>query len=226
MQALKSPSWRDQLQAILDSPAYEELADQVDREYAQHTVYPAQDQIWQALELTPYPEVKAVILGQDPYHGPGQAMGLSFSVADGLKLPPSLVNIYQELEADLGIPPAQSGDLSPWARQGVLLLNSVLTVRAGQANSHRDLGWQQLTDQVIQALNHKTDPVIFILWGRQAQAKEGLIDTSRHYILKSAHPSPLSAYRGFFGSRPFSQTNQLLQASGQSPISWDLTHPK
>ncbi|MDN6691947.1 MAG: uracil-DNA glycosylase, partial [Enterococcus sp.] len=178
--------------------------------------------IFEALELTPYDQVKVVILGQDPYHGADQAHGLSFSVQPGVKIPPSLRNIYQELQSDLGIPPVQHGNLVRWAEQGVLMLNTVLTVREGQAYSHRGKGWEQLTDAIIERLNEREKPIVFILWGKPAQEKIKMIDTTKHAIVKSVHPSPLSAHRGFFGSKPFSKANQFLEGWGEQPIDWQL----
>ena len=178
--------------------------------------------IYEALELTPYEKVKVVILGQDPYHGVNQAHGLSFSVQPGVKIPPSLNNIYKELQSDLGISPVKHGNLVSWAKQGVLLLNTVLTVREGQAYSHRDKGWEILTDKIIEKLNEREKPIVFILWGKPAQEKMKMIDKSRHIILTSAHPSPLSAHRGFLGSKPFSKTNDALMALGETPIDWQL----
>lgn len=185
-------------------------------------VYPAEADIFKALELTPYDQVKVVILGQDPYHGAGQAHGLSFSVQDGVAIPPSLQNIYKELADDLGISIPRSGNLTKWAQQGVLLLNTVLTVEEGQANSHRGRGWEQFTDTVIMALNDCPRPLVFVLWGKPAQQKVKMITNSRHLILQAPHPSPLSAYRGFFGSKPFSRINQFLKATQQTPIDWNL----
>ena len=199
---------------------YLKLREFLKREYATKTVYPDMYSIFNALKLTPLSKVRAVILGQDPYHEPGQAMGLCFSVGDSTRLPPSLVNIYKELESDLGIPPSKSGDLSCWARQGVLLLNTVLTVRRGEANSHRRMGWEQLTDRIISCVNEKKEPVVFILWGREARSKKSLITSGRHLVIESAHPSPLSAYYGFFGSRPFSRANSFLEENGVQPIDW------
>lgn len=178
--------------------------------------------VYEALELTPYEEVKVVILGQDPYHGVNQAHGLSFSVQPGVKTPPSLVNIYKELKNDLGIEPVSHGNLVTWAKQGVLLLNTVLTVREGQAYSHRGKGWEQLTDAIIEKLNERDKPIVFILWGKPAQEKMKMIDKSRHIIITAPHPSPLSAHRGFFGSKPFSKTNDALLALGETPIDWQL----
>ncbi|WP_163835065.1 uracil-DNA glycosylase [Spartinivicinus ruber] len=185
-------------------------------------IYPQGSEYFKAFELTPFDQVKVVILGQDPYHGPGQAHGLCFSVRQKVKIPPSLVNMYKELAQDLGIPPANHGFLEHWAKQGVLLLNSVLTVEQGQAASHQGKGWEQFTDEVIARLNAECQGVVFILWGSYAQRKGSFIDTNKHLVIKSAHPSPLSAHRGFFGSRPFSQTNTYLQQQGMEPIDWQL----
>ena len=191
-------------------------------EYANYTVYPPIDRVFTAFEQTPYSNVKVVVIGQDPYHEPGQAMGMSFSVPEGIELPPSLVNIFKELEDDLGIPPASHGNLTKWAVQGVLLLNATLTVRRGAANSHRDLGWQTFTDNVISYVNKKDAPVVFLLWGSFAQSKSALLDNPKHLILKAPHPSPLSAYRGFFGCKHFSEANAFLQTNGVEPIDWKL----
>lgn len=191
-------------------------------EYQHHRVYPDMYHIFQAFEWTPFSQVKVVILGQDPYHGPHQAHGLSFSVQPGVPVPPSLQNIYKELQDDLGIAPVNHGYLKKWADQGVLLLNSVLTVRDGQAFSHQGHGWERLTDVAIHQLSERPKPVVFILWGRAAQNKMTLIDQTRNIVIKSAHPSPLSASRGFFGSRPFSKTNAALTAMGEEPIDWQL----
>ena len=186
------------------------------------TVYPAQDDILNALAYTAPGNVRAVILGQDPYHEPGQANGLSFSVHPGVAIPPSLVNIYQELHDDIGCRIPNNGDLTKWARQGVLMLNTVLTVRAHHAFSHRGLGWEQFTDAAITAVNGQARPIVFILWGKAAQAKCTMLDNPEHLVLKSPHPSPLSAYHGFFGSKPFSQTNRFLKAHGVTPIDWQI----
>ena len=199
---------------------YIRLREFLKEEYAKHTVYPDMHSIFNALKLTPYKDVRVVILGQDPYHEPNQAHGLCFSVQDGTPLPPSLKNIYKELEADLGIPPSKSGDLTKWAKQGVLLLNTVLTVRRGEANSHKGKGWELLTDEIIRKLNDKTEPVVFILWGANARSKKSLITNPIHGIIESAHPSPLSAFNGFFGSRPFSRTNKFLILNRIPPINW------
>lgn len=214
--------WRPILEQAMATDSYHHLREFLKAEYQQHTIYPDMYNIWTAFQWTPYSEVKAVILGQDPYHGPGQAHGLSFSVQPGIEIPPSLKNMYIELENDLGIPPAHHGYLRAWAEEGVLLLNTVLTVRAHQAHSHQGKGWEQLTDAVIQALNAREKPLVFILWGNAAKQKQTMIDESRHAVLTSVHPSPLSAYRGFFGSKPFSKTNQLLKSWGQEPINWRL----
>ncbi len=178
--------------------------------------------VFNALHYTPFAEVKVVILGQDPYHGPNQAHGLSFSVQSGVKQPPSLVNIFKELQDDLGITPPNHGCLIDWTKQGVLLLNTVLTVRAGQAHSHRNKGWEHFTDKVITTLNKKSHPIVYILWGNAAQKKKALIDTTKHYIIKAPHPSPLSAYRGFFGSKPFSKTNEHLRNESLKEINWEI----
>ncbi|WP_071130911.1 uracil-DNA glycosylase [Enterococcus timonensis] len=200
---------------------FQNLQQFLKKEYAEQIVFPPEKEIFQALELTSLNQVKVVILGQDPYHEEGQANGLSFSVTGEAKIPPSLRNIYQELQNDLGISPAKSGDLTPWAKQGVLLLNAVLTVRAHQANSHSKRGWEQFTDAIILELSARKQPIVFILWGASAQKKAAMI-APQHMILKSPHPSPLSAYRGFFGSRPFSKANAALIQLGQTPIDWRL----
>lgn len=215
-------SWQPILEEEFAADYYQQLRVFLKEEYQTQKIYPDMFHIFEAFEWTPYEKVKVVILGQDPYHGPNQAHGLSFSVQPGVKIPPSLRNIYKELEADLGYPPVNHGYLEKWAKQGVLLLNTVLTVRNGEAYSHRGKGWEQLTDAVIQKLSEREDPIIFILWGKPAQGKEKMIDTSRHIILKAPHPSPLSAHRGFFGSQPFSKTNELLLALDKEPIDWKL----
>ena len=179
--------------------------------------------IFNAFKYTPYFKVKAVILGQDPYHGYGQAHGLCFSVKQGVKLPPSLNNIFTELKSDLGVNAGPHGDLTKWAERGVLLLNTVLTVREGNPNSHKNCGWQWFTDEVIKILNEREKPIVFILWGGNARSKKKFIDTNRHFIVESAHPSPLSSWQGFFGSKPFSKTNELLESIGEEPIDWNLT---
>ena len=187
-----------------------------------YRVYPPGNRIFAAFDYTPFSKVKVVILGQDPYHGDGQAHGLCFSVPDGIALPPSLVNIYKELSADLNIPVPKSGNLEKWARQGVLLLNATLTVRANQAGSHQKHGWENFTDEIIRQLSARHTGLVFILWGSYAQAKEALVDASKHFILKTVHPSPLSVYRGFFGCRHFSITNELLSKAGKVPVDWIL----
>jgi len=212
--------WNPILRAELAKPYWPELQRFVADERAQHAVYPSHDEVFAALHLTPFEQVEVVILGQDPYHGPGQAHGLCFSVRPGVAQPPSLRNILKELHTDLGIEPAGHGCLDAWAKQGVLLLNTTLTVRAGQAASHQGKGWETFTDAVIRAVSAKPERVVFILWGASARRKRALIDTTRHTILESAHPSPLSAHNGFFGSRPFSRANEALQAAGQDPIDW------
>lgn len=217
-----SGDWEKALQGEFRKPYYRKLFETVGREYRTATVYPPADDIFNAFHLTPLPEVKVVILGQDPYHEPGQAHGLSFSVMPGVEIPPSLVNIYQELHDDLGCKIPNNGCLTKWARQGVLLLNTVLTVRAHRAFSHKDIGWQEFTDAAIRVLAGQDRPLVFILWGRPAQQKASMITNPRHLILKSPHPSPLSAYRGFFGSRPFSKTNAYLEANGLTPIDWQI----
>ena len=217
-----SGDWEKALQGEFRKPYYRKLFETVGREYRTAAVYPPADDIFNAFHLTPLPDVKVVILGQDPYHEPGQAHGLSFSVMPGVEIPPSLVKIYQELHDDLGCKIPNNGCLTKWARQGVLLLNTVLTVRAHRAFSHKDIGWQEFTDAAIRVLAGQDRPLVFILWGRPAQQKASMITNPRHLILKSPHPSPLSAYRGFFGSRPFSKTNAYLEANGLTPIDWQI----
>lgn len=215
-------SWQDVLADEFKKPYYHSLRDFLKKEYKTQKIHPDMYHIFEALELTPYEKVKVVILGQDPYHGANQAHGLSFSVQPGVKIPPSLNNIYKELQSDLGIKPVNHGNLVSWAKQGVLLLNTVLTVREGQAYSHRGKGWERLTDTIIEKLNEREQPVVFILWGKPAQEKMKMIDRSKHIILTSSHPSPLSAHRGFLGSKPFSKTNDALLALGEQPIDWQL----
>lgn len=221
MEILKN-DWAPLLEGEFKKPYYQRLRKDLAGEYRTHVIYPEAQDIYNALHLTPFHDTKAVIIGQDPYHGPGQAHGLSFSVKPGVKVPPSLKNIYKELHSDVGCKIPNHGCLEKWARQGVLLLNSVLTVRAGQPNSHKGLGWEQFTDKVIETINQGEEPVVFILWGSFAQQKEKLITASKHFIIKSSHPSPLSAHRGFFGSRPFSRTNSFLQENGRQEIDWKL----
>ncbi|MCY7777152.1 uracil-DNA glycosylase [Bacillus haynesii] len=222
MKQILNDSWWQQLKDEFDKPYYQELREMLKREYAEHTVYPEPNDIYNALHYTSYESVKVVILGQDPYHGPGQAHGLSFSVQPGVNPPPSLKNIFIELQNDIGADIPNHGSLVSWAKQGVLLLNTVLTVRRGQANSHKGKGWEQLTDSIIDVLNKRDKPVVFILWGRHAQMKKERIDTSKHFIIQSPHPSPFSARNGFFGSRPFSRANQYLEQIGDEPIDWSL----
>jgi uracil-DNA glycosylase len=214
--------WNPVLRGEFAKPYWGELQQFVATERSRGTVYPPHDDVFAALHLTPYASVKAVILGQDPYHGPNQAHGLCFSVRPGVPLPPSLQNIFKELEADLGIRPPGHGCLDAWARQGVLLLNASLTVRAGRAASHQGKGWETFTDEVLRVVNTKPERVVFILWGASARRKKALIDTSRHAVIESAHPSPLSASNGFFGSRPFSRANAALVEAGREPIDWSL----
>ena len=222
MQMMITNSWQSLFTTEFEQPYFKALAKWVDEEYEQTTVFPAKENLFKAFEQTPYEKVKVVIIGQDPYHGAHQSHGLAFSVQKGVKIPPSLRNIYKELESDLGITPAAHGDLSSWAQQGVLLLNTVLTVREGEANSHRKKGWETFTDHVIAYLNARSTPIVFILWGKPAQAKGAMIDTNKHVIIQSFHPSPLAASRGFFGSRPFSKANQALIQLGQQPIDWQI----
>lgn len=214
--------WDKQLEEEMAKPYFNDLRYALAKEYKLHTVYPSKENLFQALKLTSYEHTKVVILGQDPYHGPGQAHGLSFSVLPGVRIPPSLSNIYKELHSDLGMPIPNNGYLVPWAKQGVLLLNTVLTVREGQANSHKGLGWERFTDAVIEKLDERDKPAVFILWGSHAQKKGAFIDRSKHLVLESVHPSPLSAHRGFFGSKPFSQTNTFLKEHGMEPIDWAI----
>ena len=213
-------TWNEILAEEMQKDYYQELQAFVQKRRAEVRVFPEEKNVFNALELTPFESVKVVILGQDPYHGFGQAHGLSFSVQKGTPLPPSLKNIYKELQEDIGGELPTEGDLSHWAKQGVLLLNTVLTVEEGNANSHKGMGWERLTNRLIESLNELNHPVIFILWGKPAQDKEKLITNSNHVILKAPHPSPLSAYRGFFGSKPFSRVNDILIQHGQTPIRW------
>ena len=213
-------TWNEILAEEMQKDYYQELQVFVQKRRAEVRVFPEEKNVFNALELTPFESVKVVILGQDPYHGFGQAHGLSFSVQKGIPLPPSLKNIYKELQEDIGGELPTEGDLSHWAKQGVLLLNTVLTVEEGNANSHKGMGWERLTNRLIESLNKLKHPVIFILWGKPAQDKEKLITNPNHVLLKAPHPSPLSAYRGFFGSKPFSRVNDILMQQGQSPIRW------
>ncbi|NMA02504.1 MAG: uracil-DNA glycosylase [Clostridia bacterium] len=220
--AILKNDWSLYLEEQFQKPYYQKLRNFLIEEYKTQTIYPNMYNIFNALHYTSYANTKAVIIGQDPYHGPNQAHGLSFSVLPGVEPPPSLKNIFKELKNDLGCPIPQSGSLEKWAEQGVLLLNSVLTVRAGQPNSHRGKGWEIFTDQVIKTLNERETPVIFLLWGKNAQEKQRLITNSRHYKILAPHPSPLSAHRGFFGSKPFSKTNRYLREIGLEEIDWRL----
>jgi uracil-DNA glycosylase len=214
--------WDPLLEKEFYKPYFLSLWSFLDDEYNSRVIYPNKEDIFTALQRTSYADTKAVILGQDPYHGPGQAHGLSFSVKPGVKSPPSLHNMFQELHTDVGCYVPNNGYLVKWAEQGVLLLNTVMTVRAETPNSHKGKGWETFTDRVIDALNERAEPIVFLLWGSHAQAKGSLIDDSRHCIIRSPHPSPLSAYRGFFGSRPFSRTNQFLRGRGQKEIDWQI----
>lgn len=215
--------WNPVLRDQFELPYWNDLQAFVAEERRHHPVYPPAADVFAALHLTPLADVKVLILGQDPYHGAGQAHGLCFSVRHGVRVPPSLVNIHKELHADLGIERPDHGNLERWARQGVLLLNATLTVRGGVAGSHQGRGWETFTDQVIRVVNDEAEPVVFILWGSSARRKRELIDTDRHTIIESVHPSPLSARNGFFGSRPFSRTNAALVAAGRDPVDWNLT---
>lgn len=214
--------WNPVLRGELSQPYWSQLQEFVAAERERHAVYPPDEEVFAALHLTPLEQVKVVILGQDPYHGPGQAHGLCFSVRHGTAVPPSLRNIFTELQDDTGVVPPADGDLTPWAKQGVLLLNTTLTVRAGQAGSHQGKGWETFTDQVIRAVNAKPETVVFVLWGNPARRKAELIDRSRHVVIESPHPSPLSAHRGFFGSKPFTRANEALAAAGREPVDWSL----
>ena len=214
--------WDNELSVIWNSPGFHHFMDIVNHEYDTKTIYPPKEDIFAALKNTSYKDVKVVIVGQDPYHGEGEAMGLSFSVHDGIKLPPSLKNIYKELEEDLGIKPVTSGDLTKWTRQGVLLLNATLTVVKDTPNSHSKLGWDKFTDYVIKKINAKDEPVVFILWGNFARSKKEFITNPKHLVIESAHPSPFSARNGFFGSKPFSKTNEFLTKNNIKPIDWNL----
>lgn len=218
------PSWLEVLQDEFSKPYMQDLKEfLVSEAKSGKVIYPEGQNIFSALNLTPFEHVKVVILGQDPYHGPGQAHGLCFSVKKGVAIPPSLVNIYKELKSDLGIQVPNHGYLEEWAKEGVLLLNNVLTVEHGQAGSHHGRGWEQFTDKIVQLLNEKKEHLVFILWGAPAQKKAAKVDMNKHFILKSPHPSPLSSYRGFFGSKPFSQTNEYLKSKKIAPINWKLS---
>ncbi len=217
-----SNDWQEALKEEFRKPYYRKLYDTVRQEYSTRRIFPPSDYIFNAFHLTPLKDVKVVILGQDPYHGEGQAHGLCFSVKPEVEIPPSLVNIYKELHDDLGCEIPNHGYLTKWAKQGVLLLNTVLTVRAHQANSHRGIGWEEFTDAAIRILDVQERPIVFILWGRPAQMKKSMLHNPQHLVLEAPHPSPLSAYRGFFGSRPFSQTNRFLEEHGIEPIDWQI----
>lgn len=217
-----SNDWLEPLNIEFKKSYYKKLYEKVREEYQSRVIYPDANDIFNAFDFTPLSHVKAVILGQDPYHGPGQAHGLCFSVQPDVDIPPSLVNIYKELHDDLGCSVPNNGYLKKWADQGVMLLNTVLTVRAHQANSHRGIGWEEFTDAAIKTLNAQDHPLVFILWGRPAQMKRQMLTNPRHLILEAPHPSPLSSYRGFFGSRPFSKTNEFLKANGVEPIDWQI----
>lgn len=216
------PSWRNALRDAIDQHSYRSLQAFVAAERRLHTVFPAEEEVFAALALTPYEQVNVLLLGQDPYHDHDQAHGLCFSVRPGIKPPPSLMNIFKELRDDVGFRLPRDGCLIPWATQGILLLNAVLTVRAHEANSHKGKGWEELTDALIGAVSARREPVVFVLWGGYAQRKLALIDTDRHPVIQSAHPSPLSARRGFFGSRPFSRINEFLRENGKPEILWQL----
>ncbi len=215
-------SWKEVLMNEFEKDYFKKLTDFVQNEYNTKTIYPPQSEIFSAFDFTPFENVKVVILGQDPYHGEGQANGLSFSVADGIKLPPSLRNIYKELKDDVGIEISTSGNLESWAKQGVLLLNATLTVEATKAGSHQKKGWETFTDAVIQKLSDQKENLVFILWGAYAQKKGAKIDRNKHFVIESAHPSPLGAYRGFWGSKPFSTTNQFLKSKNITEIDWQI----
>ena len=220
MQVKIEESWRSRLQSEFDAPYFEKLTNFVRQEYQQCRIFPPGRLIFNAFNLCPFDKTKVVIIGQDPYHELGQAQGLSFSVPEGMRIPPSLINIYKEIQDDLGVPMNPSGDLTRWAQQGVLLLNATLTVREGHAGSHQGHGWEQFTDAVIRVLSKERTGLVFILWGSYAQSKAYMIDQQKHLVLKSVHPSPLSAHRGFFGNHQFSRTNAYLMQQGLTPIQW------
>jgi uracil-DNA glycosylase len=219
---MTTTDWNPILRGEFDKPYWRDLQQFVATERERHRVFPPQPDVFAALHLTPYADTRVLILGQDPYHGAGQAHGLCFSVPPGIAIPPSLANIHRELADDVGVVAPGHGNLEPWARQGVLLLNATLTVRAGQAGSHQGKGWETFTDEVIAAVDAKPEHVVFVLWGSYARKKKALVDAARHTIIESPHPSPLSAHNGFFGSRPFSRANAALVAHGQTPIDWTL----
>jgi len=219
---MKHNEWYPWLKQEWEQPYFKTLAAFVHEQYETRVVYPPKPLVFSAFEACDYPDVKVVILGQDPYHEPGQAHGMCFSVNPGVEIPPSLVNIYKELETDCGCTMPNNGYLMPWAEQGVFLLNTVMTVERGRANSHQGRGWETFTDHAIQKINEKQEPVVFLLWGRNARNKAPMIDTSRHLVLQAAHPSPLSAYHGFFGCRHFSKANAFLEKNGRTPIRWQI----
>ncbi len=214
--------WDEQLQAEMSKPYFLALQQKIANEYEHHTIFPPKECVYEALKLTSYTATKAVILGQDPYHGAGQAHGLSFSVMPDVRIPPSLRNIHKELKEDLLVDIPNHGSLEHWGNEGVLMLNTVLTVRETLPASHEGLGWEQFTDSIIQKLNERDNPLVFILWGSHAQKKTSLIDMTKHKVVQSSHPSPLAAYRGFLGSKPFSQTNAFLESTGSNPIDWAI----
>lgn len=218
------PTWNDVLKDEYGKPYYKDLYDFVRKEYAEHTCYPPEDKILNALNLTPYENVKCVIIGQDPYHNPNQAMGLCFSVPKGVDTPPSLLNIYKELQSEYGYPIPNNGDLTKWAKEGVLMINAVLTVRAHKAASHQGKGWETYTDAIIKAVNEKTTPVVFLLWGNFARSKKTLITNPIHHVLETTHPSPLSASRGFLGCGHFKKCNEFLTQDNLQPIDWQITN--
>ncbi|WP_406243439.1 uracil-DNA glycosylase [Tissierella carlieri] len=222
MKKIFNNDWQDLLEGEMQKEYYQKLRQFLINEYRTRTIYPDMNDIFNALHYTSYKDVKVVILGQDPYHGPNQAYGLSFSVKPGVRIPPSLVNIYKELKDDLGCYIPNNGTLTKWAKEGVLLLNTSLTVRAGDANSHSKIGWEIFTDHIIKLLNEREEPIVFILWGNNAIKKRAFITNPKHYIITSVHPSPLSASRGFFGSKPFSKTNKFLESIGKKPIDWQI----
>ena len=222
MELVPTTDWNSLLRREFDRPYWAELQDFVRHERERHVVFPPHDEVFAALHLTSFAATRVVILGQDPYHGSGQAHGLCFSVRRGVPIPPSLRNMHKELQQDLGCPTPSHGNLEHWARQGVLLLNTTLSVREGEAASHQGRGWETFTDEVISAVDAKSSRVVFLLWGAASRKKKSLIDTDRHTVIESAHPSPLSAHNGFFGSRPFSRANQALRESGQEPIDWAI----
>ncbi|MBQ3495045.1 MAG: uracil-DNA glycosylase [Clostridia bacterium] len=212
--------WYNLLSEEFEQQYFKSILNTLTEEYSTHKIYPPMDKIFTALNYVPYDKVKVVIIGQDPYHQPNQAMGMSFSVPEGVALPPSLKNIFAEIESDIGQKPYNNGDLSRWAKQGVLLLNTVLTVRESQPNSHKKIGWETFTTKIIELLNKREEPIVFLLWGGNARAFKSLLTNKNHYVLETVHPSPLSAYNGFFGSKHFSKTNEILTNLGQTPIDW------